>query len=592
MTSAQDVKVITKVSLNVPELGEITGICFDGKTTQYMGIPYATVPGRFRRPQPAAVPWPDQKWDGTKVGPFPSQPPRDFYPIPNPSRPWLSDAPTTSSTDCLSMNISVPSPPSPIPTPQKYPVMLFLHGGAFVYAAGGAAIYDGRILSEISAKLDMPTIIISINFRLGLFGFLASEEIREYNAEHGEDGVGNYGIWDQVDALRWVQRFIGGFGGDKERVTLFGQSAGGVSANIHLLRNEPLFSRAIIQSGLLPLCGVLTPSQYQSIYNKTLTHLAIPSSLSPRERLLRLINTPEEALTAAMVPVLVTPVITLSPCDDGVLIGGPMPTYSQYSAFAVPPWCGAAMLGDVRHECVIWNKAFRALPPTALVAKIRRVLDPSRPHRRYSNAVYPPTAAQTIIALYGLREDMTQNDLFWATERMTTDALYSLVNFKALRAQPRMLGYHFDVPSPFENEWGGLAHHSLDNVYVWGLLKERLPGKHQRVSELMSKCWVEFANGKEPWGSFGEGGRVMVFGGEVVEAYSQLRTPEEDRDRGYERWEAIEKAGLVDAFYDLAVELCMRQEEICDEGVVSEALTVEGMEKYGIVPVGVERAWS
>lgn len=105
--------------------------------------------------------------------------------------------------------------------------MIFMHGGAFVYAAGGAPIYDGRALAEISSKLDTPTIIISINFRLGVFGFLASKEIREYNLEFGEGGVGNYGLWDQVEALRWVQKHISAFGGDPARVTLFGQSAGG-----------------------------------------------------------------------------------------------------------------------------------------------------------------------------------------------------------------------------------------------------------------------------------------------------------------------------------------------------------------------------
>lgn len=106
--------------------------------------------------------------------------------------------------------------------------MVFFHGGAFVYAAGGAPIYDGRMLAEISKKdHNLPTIIIAPNFRLGVFGFLASKEIGDYNKEFGEEGVGNYGLWDQIEALRWIQKYIGAFGGDPEKVTLFGQSAGG-----------------------------------------------------------------------------------------------------------------------------------------------------------------------------------------------------------------------------------------------------------------------------------------------------------------------------------------------------------------------------
>lgn len=118
------------VDLDVPSLGTITGLCFDGGVTQYLGVPYATVPGRFRRPQPAPGSWPDKKWDGTQLSPFPCQPPRDFYPIPNPERKWVENPKTTTATtECLSLNISVPSPPSSGEISMGgYPVMIFFHG--------------------------------------------------------------------------------------------------------------------------------------------------------------------------------------------------------------------------------------------------------------------------------------------------------------------------------------------------------------------------------------------------------------------------------------------------------------------------------
>ena len=217
--------VVGTSTLDVPHLGKITGLTLDDKTTQYLGIPYASIPGRFRRPQPVRS-WPNGTWDGTKLGPYCPQPPRDFYPIPAPRRPWV-DNPTTAELDCLNLNISVPRMPGGSDQP-LLPVMVFLHGGAFTYAAGSAGIYDGRRLADISRDDEgSPTIVISINYRLGVLGFLASKEIQAYQAEHGETGVGNYGIWDQIEALRWVQRHIEAFGGDPSRVTLFGQSAGG-----------------------------------------------------------------------------------------------------------------------------------------------------------------------------------------------------------------------------------------------------------------------------------------------------------------------------------------------------------------------------
>jgi carboxylesterase type B len=152
--------------------------------------------------------------------------------IPNPERPWVGPAPV-SSTECLNINISVPTPPGASSGKPSYPVMVFVHGGAFVYGAGSAPIYDGRRLAEISGSLNIPTIIVTITYRVGVYGFLASKEIKEYNAELNEDGVGNYGLWDQIEALRWVQEHISAFGGDPARVTFFGQSAGGGESRSH-----------------------------------------------------------------------------------------------------------------------------------------------------------------------------------------------------------------------------------------------------------------------------------------------------------------------------------------------------------------------
>lgn len=183
--------------------------------------------------------------------------------------------------------------------------MVFLHGGAFTYSAGSAAIYDGRVLADISRdESDSPTIILTLHYRLGVLGFLASKEIREHNASFGEEGVGDYGIWDQVEALRWVKQHISAFGGDPDRVTLFGQSAGAGEPTSHLtwwpscLKQSPFTHpsslhqcpsasrRAIVLSShhpvrRLPFCGVMSESEYQVVYEKMLHALGIPSSSSP-----------------------------------------------------------------------------------------------------------------------------------------------------------------------------------------------------------------------------------------------------------------------------------------------------------------------
>ncbi|TVY46502.1 Para-nitrobenzyl esterase [Lachnellula occidentalis] len=344
---SDEIPVVGNVELEVPSLGKIKGLSYDDQTCQYLGIQYAEVPGRFRRPKPPA-PWKDGCYDGTKLGPYCPQPPRDFYPIPAAARPWL-EMPGTDEFNCLNLNISVPHMPKS--NLELLPVMVFLHGGAFAYATGSAPIYDGRILATTAATdIARPTIIITLNYRLGVYGFLAGRDIEAYNKEHGESGVGNYGIWDQTLALQWIQKHISGFGGDPQRVTIFGQSAGGVSVSCHLLRGEPLFSSAIIQSGLLRLCGVMSIDEYQICYEKMLLALGISLDLTPTERMKQFIAADVEKVTAAMVPTFVIPVITMSLCDDGVLIPGPMPTAGEYEQFSIPQWCPNVMMGDCRNE--------------------------------------------------------------------------------------------------------------------------------------------------------------------------------------------------------------------------------------------------
>ncbi|KAK9415745.1 putative Carboxylic ester hydrolase [Seiridium unicorne] len=550
-----DVSLIqtSKVSLEVPDLGTVEGLCFDGKTSQYLGIPYAEIPGRFRRPKPASKPWPGKLWDGTKFGPYHPQPPRDFYPIPVPERPW-ANVPTTSETSCLNLNISVPSRPQDNRKPM--PVMIFLHGGAFTYAAGSAAMYDSRVLADSSRDEGIPTIIVTINYRLGVFGFLASKEIQDYNQKFGESGVGNYGIWDQVEALRWVQNHIAAFGGDAGRVTLFGQSAGSVSVNIHLSRDEPLFSSAIMQSGLMPLCGIMSIDQYQVIYEKTLQVLGISEDLSPEERLEELLQIDESRLTASMMDVFITPVITLGLCDDGVLHEGPMPSWSDFGGFKAPAWCPRVMIGDAANECIIWNKAFRHMGYEDYVKQGARLIGEAN--------------ALQLFEIYGITEKLTHSELFEAIEKFTTDGMYLAANYDAIRAYPQCYAYHFDEPSPYENEWGGLAHHSLENVFIWAVLRHTLPPSQKEQSKRMTGLWLKFASGANPWDQFGEEGNMMVFS----QGRADLVNEELDQNRGYKRWHQIRDLGLSEAFGKFADDICIRRYDILDVNFAPKAMEV------------------
>ncbi|OBZ75690.1 Lipase 1 [Grifola frondosa] len=170
---------------------------------------------------------------------------------------------TRESEDCLSLNIWRPTNAGPS---ANLPVVVWIYGGGF--EIGGTSTYDGGIIVRRSIQLGEPVIYVSMNYRITAFGFLASQEVKDA-------GVGNLGLQDQRLALRWVQKYIGAFGGDPSKVTIWGQSAGAISAALHMLANggdtEGLFRGAFMQSGGPIPVGDIThgQSQYDALVAQT-----------------------------------------------------------------------------------------------------------------------------------------------------------------------------------------------------------------------------------------------------------------------------------------------------------------------------------
>lgn len=198
----------------------------------YRGIPYAMPPTgaqRWRAPEPLP------RWDGVRdavrSGPACMQPPRRTGSI------YASELAATGE-DCLSLDIWAPE------DAHGLPVLIWIHGGSFIWGAGSEALYDGAALARRGA------VVVSINYRLGVFGYLAHPEL----STESPDGVsGNYGLLDQIAALQWVRRNIAAVGGDPDNVTIAGESAGALSV-LYLMASPAargLFGRAIAQSAYM-----------------------------------------------------------------------------------------------------------------------------------------------------------------------------------------------------------------------------------------------------------------------------------------------------------------------------------------------------
>lgn len=204
----------------------------DGDLRVFRGVPFAEPPQgalRFAPPQPVA-PWAGVL-DATEYGPS----------CPQPAVPLLDGFMSGSgvqSEDCLNLNVWAYDDDTP------RPVMVFIHGGAFVTGTGSAPQYEGV---ELARRGDV--VVVTVNYRLGALGYLATEALAE---ESAEDSAGNYGLRDQMLALDWVRRNIAVFGGDPDNVTIFGESAGGIS--VCALMGAPgadgLYDKAIMQSAV------------------------------------------------------------------------------------------------------------------------------------------------------------------------------------------------------------------------------------------------------------------------------------------------------------------------------------------------------
>ena len=208
--------------------GSVRGVSESGLQV-FRGIPYAAPPVdklRWAAPQPAAG-WEAER-DASAFGPACVQPPV-------PAASLYNDPPAATSEDCLTLNVWVPE------GARAAPVIVWIHGGSLRIGASSLPMYDSTHYAERGV------VFVSLNYRLGPLGWLAHEKLNE---ETEERISGNYGLLDQIAALRWVKDNIAAFGGDPDNVTVMGESAGALSVTYLLAspKADGMFHKAIVQS--------------------------------------------------------------------------------------------------------------------------------------------------------------------------------------------------------------------------------------------------------------------------------------------------------------------------------------------------------
>lgn len=470
----------------ITDSGPVQGVQ-EGDLTVYKGLPFAAPPVgtlRWRTPQPITP------WHAVKVldhfGPNCMQ--KGMYPSNAPPRPV--------SEDCLYLNLWVP----PHTSSQKLPVMVWIYGGGLANGSGSVPLYYGNVLARHGV------IVVTFNYRLGVFGFLALPGLAKESPTHTS---GNYGLLDQVAVLRWVHRNIAAFGGDPSRVTVFGQSSGSIS--ISALSVSPLtkglFRYAIGESGGLfepmQLVGNLTAKGAQES-GIAFMRRAGASSLTALRNM----------SAKALMKVPFTPGIIL----DGEVVDEP--PAQAYRSGRINP--SAFMIGSNRDEGVIFLKGERVTPHN-----YDEVLGHDFPS--WVIKVAAPSPGSTPQTAYAAAERFEGDIRFhwdmWTWARLASQA-----------GRPVFL-YQFDHPAPCAPGEGCVqaTPHGAEMPYVFGHDPHHSWSKqNQDLSNLMVSCWTDFAKTGSPdgcglpaWPEFGTRPAKMV-----IADYSHLAAMQPDATMG------------------------------------------------------------
>jgi para-nitrobenzyl esterase len=472
--------------------GQVEGTT-EGEIQVFKGIPYAappTGPNRLRAPRPV------EPWSGVRAATAFG----NWAPQNDPLTTLTGDVPGARGEDCLALNVWTPG------TGGLRPVMVWIHGGAFVSGSGASSIYNG---TRLAARGDV--VVVTINYRLGLLGFLAHPDLADDDAD---GAAGNWGLLDQVAALRWVHENIAAFGGDPDNVTIFGESAGGMSVSdlLAMPAAHGLFHRAIVQSG---------PPNAQSMETaetttaKLMAELGVATPAAVRD-------VPLEAVLAAQAALITERrgAMSLIPVvDDTSMPIAPRKALADGASGGVD-----LMIGSNRDE---W-KMFMVADP-ANVDPDEGVL-----HRRIDGAFrhggVELTATEVIDgyrAARSARGDSVDPRELWSA--IESDRIFRVGSIRAAEAQAAHAAtymYLFTWESPAMRGALG-ACHALEIPFVFGTLDvttmNRFAGSGpaaEQLSAQMTDAWIAFARTGNPnhdgipdWPTYETGRRAtMDFG--------------------------------------------------------------------------------
>jgi para-nitrobenzyl esterase len=443
------------------ESGRLAGTSEHG-VAAFRGIPYAAPPvgqRRWRAPQP--VP----RWDGVRRA--------DRFGLACPQAPGFALPLDRMGEDCLSLNVWTVNPGSP----ERRPVLVWIHGGGFVRGASSMAVYDGRRLAEGGS------VVVTLNYRLGVFGFHWDADIADEAAWHREP-TANFGLLDQIAVLRWVQRNIAAFGGNPDNVTIVGESAGGVS--VLALTTSPLtrglYRRAIVQSGLgrTPFPPIRGHDPDRPSAEARARELRERLGLAPTSELTALRDLPWRDVWRASQS---TGPRGTTPFVDGEVLPRSIPdAYAAGVQHRTP-----LVIGTTRLEGLLLRRLYG--PSTQMILE------------------HAPISLDMLRQHYGRGRPLNLDilaDLIWGDFAFTEPARF--IARQAARAGQTVHLYSFDYVSPGLRDVLPGSPHGFDVIYLFGTFDTALPPRWRQhvapedhaMSDRLRRRWLNYTSDGDP----------------------------------------------------------------------------------------------
>lgn len=494
------------------DLGQLIGLARGDDVVQFRGVPFATIPARFRQAH-LLESLPQQPFDARKSGPHCPQPllpfptywegplPEDFPPLPDPPQDEFG---------CLNLSITVPRSCLEDESARKLPVFFFIHGGAFVGGKqstqlAGREIYDGTNFVRAGVARNQPVVVVTCNYRLGPLGFLASEELAAFNKEYGE-AVGNYGLHDQRQALEWCNKFISGFGGNAENVTIQGTSAGGSSAHYLSIFPARKFKRAILASGTLTGIGPM-PMPYQQ--EKFAAYVSRHSRENNKPE-----GNPVRLLQSILVEELVNPISAgiYHPYIDGDWIpGATMQSITNlYKDEAAPDLMIGACDFEADLTQLLLLDDILSMKPASDNRMRATIYDLTSSNGMIISPEKFPDAHSSVTGAYDLTSALEHPSFAmykWA--ELLADVAFRVPPLHIAAHHPaNVLLYEIRCKNPYEKwAWSfGRANHAVNDVFLFDvasdLVPEELQGPHAGNVAQIRAAWLDFCYGKLPWSPY------------------------------------------------------------------------------------------